>query len=89
MFVCRGFELSLTSNRVRLASLVNFNFGLPAEGFEPPTYGLQNRCTTTVLSRHGSAHIITMRAAEGLPKSIANPAGRRLRRRSGRQFLAQ
>jgi hypothetical protein len=25
---------------------------LPAEGFEPPTYGLQNRCTTTVLSRH-------------------------------------
>jgi hypothetical protein len=28
---------------------------VPAEGFEPPTYGLQNRCTTTVLSRH-SAH---------------------------------
>src|ERR1700675_2095238 len=27
---------------------------LPAEGFEPPTYGLQNRCTTTVLSRHGA-----------------------------------
>jgi hypothetical protein len=26
---------------------------LPAEGFEPPTYGLQNRCTTTVLSRRG------------------------------------
>ena len=26
---------------------------VPAEGFEPPTYGLQNRCTTTVLSRHG------------------------------------
>jgi fatty-acyl-CoA synthase len=25
---------------------------MPAEGFEPPTYGLQNRCTTTVLSRH-------------------------------------
>jgi hypothetical protein len=25
---------------------------VPAEGFEPPTYGLQNRCTTTVLSRH-------------------------------------
>jgi hypothetical protein len=29
--------------------------GLPAEGFEPPTYGLQNRCTTTVLSRRGWA----------------------------------
>ena len=28
---------------------------LPAEGFEPPTYGLQNRCTTTVLSRHGTS----------------------------------
>src|ERR1700722_8990983 len=28
------------------------NFGLPAEGFEPPTFGLQNRCTTTVLTRH-------------------------------------
>jgi hypothetical protein len=27
---------------------------VPAEGFEPPTYGLQNRCTTTVLSRRGA-----------------------------------
>ena len=26
---------------------------VPAEGFEPPTFGLQNRCTTTVLSRPG------------------------------------
>ncbi len=25
---------------------------LPGEGFEPPTFGLQNRCTTTVLTRH-------------------------------------
>jgi hypothetical protein len=32
---------------------------MPAEGFEPPTYGLQNRCTTTVLSRRRAAHIIT------------------------------
>jgi hypothetical protein len=24
---------------------------VPAEGFEPPTFGLQNRCTTPVLSR--------------------------------------
>jgi hypothetical protein len=29
----------------------DIKLGLPAEGFEPPTYGLQNRCTTTVLSR--------------------------------------
>jgi hypothetical protein len=27
---------------------------VPAEGFEPPTYGLQNRCTTTVLSRQSN-----------------------------------
>src|SRR6266404_6382749 len=69
---------------------------VPAEGFEPPTYGLQNRCTTTVLSRHGSAHIITASASGGLPKSIASPARPQccvaapgLRRRPGRQFLAQ
>jgi hypothetical protein len=31
--------------------LILFIFLVPAEGFEPPTYGLQNRCTTTVLSR--------------------------------------
>jgi hypothetical protein len=34
--------------------LILFRFMVPAEGFEPPTYGLQNRCTTTVLSRLGS-----------------------------------
>lgn len=25
---------------------------VPGEGFEPPAFGLQNRCTTTVLTRH-------------------------------------
>src|SRR5271168_3271877 len=35
--------------------------GLPAEGFEPPTYGLQNRCTTTVLSRHFKSRDILAR----------------------------
>ena len=25
---------------------------MPAEGLEPPTNGLQNRCSTTELSRH-------------------------------------
>jgi hypothetical protein len=25
---------------------------VPGEGFEPPTFGLQNRCTATVLTRH-------------------------------------
>src|ERR1700732_2050061 len=36
----------------------NFFEKMPAEGFEPPTYGLQNRCTTTVLSRRGAGPII-------------------------------
>ena len=26
---------------------------VPGEGLEPPTFGLQNRCTTTVLTRRG------------------------------------
>jgi hypothetical protein len=26
---------------------------VPGEGFEPPTFGLQNRCTTAVLTRPG------------------------------------
>ena len=25
---------------------------MPAEGIEPPTFGLQNRCSTAELSRH-------------------------------------
>ena len=28
---------------------------MPAEGLEPPTNGLQNRCSTTELSRHWEA----------------------------------
>jgi hypothetical protein len=31
-----------------------FNYAVPAAGFEPATYGLQNRCTTTVLSRQSA-----------------------------------
>ena len=27
---------------------------VPGEGFEPPTFGLQNRCTTTVLTRRAA-----------------------------------
>src|SRR5258706_15619028 len=34
-----------------LFSLNSLILMVPAEGFEPPTFGLQNRCTTTVLSR--------------------------------------
>jgi hypothetical protein len=31
---------------------------VPGEGFEPPTFGLQNRCTTAVLTRRGVTFII-------------------------------
>jgi hypothetical protein len=27
---------------------------VPGEGFEPPTFGLQNRCTATVLTRRSA-----------------------------------
>ena len=34
---------------------------VPDEGFEPPTFGLQNRCTTTVLIRRIIASIYILR----------------------------
>jgi hypothetical protein len=35
-----------------VSEIAAFGFDLvPGEGFEPPTFGLQNRCTTTVLTR--------------------------------------
>ena len=46
---CRGFARAACS--VRAVAPKVFVKSMPAEGFEPPTYGLQNRCTTTVLSR--------------------------------------
>ena len=35
---------------------------MPGEGFEPPTFGLQNRCTTTVLTRRAAFSSIMSRA---------------------------
>ena len=35
---------------------------VPGEGFEPPTFGLQNRCTTTVLTRRGVTLTINLRS---------------------------
>ncbi len=32
---------------------------MPGEGFEPPTFGLQNRCTTTVLTRRWQTQFTT------------------------------
>ena len=40
-----------------LAFVCEIHFPLePAEGFEPPTSGLQNRCATTTLYRHSHVH---------------------------------
>ena len=41
------------SNRLSYDSR-NLSEGEPEIGFEPMTYGLQNRCTTTVLFRHNN-----------------------------------
>jgi hypothetical protein len=50
--LCRGFDHY--ANSIPKSQWNNFFEKMPAEGFEPPTYGLQNRCTTTVLSRRGA-----------------------------------
>jgi hypothetical protein len=42
---CQPLERDVTQIYNKLISLV------PGEGFEPPTFGLQNRCTATVLTR--------------------------------------
>ena len=50
---------------------------VPAEGFEPPTYGLQNRCTTTVLSRHYPARILPRAAAGAMDLETRRRLARR------------
>jgi hypothetical protein len=46
-----GMPLTLVSNlpKTRYFSTLPL---VPGEGLEPPTFGLQNRCTTAVLTRH-------------------------------------
>ena len=57
---------------------------VPAEGIEPPTFGLQNHCSTAELSRHGmgrvggSRHKLAGRripelAAKGHPRGLPFP----------------
>src|SRR5450755_2280948 len=46
--VWAGLERNACGVRPEATRLV---IGMPGEGFEPPTFGLQNRCTTTVLTR--------------------------------------
>ena len=57
---------------------------MPAEGFEPPTYGLQNRCTTTVLSRHMEMHTRTS-PARILPQALPPRTARKCELSQGRK----
>ena len=62
---------------------------VPGEGFEPPTFGLQNRCTTTVLTRRAAAtYQIARRAGRGIRHGLGAGAGaaapRSAPRRGGR-----
>ena len=75
---------------------------VPGEGFEPPAFGLQNRCTTTVLTRHDTLVFIRFR---GLPRfeppghrgpgqgiyivSFPKPTDREAWRRSWRMTMAR
>src|ERR1700727_2468798 len=64
---------------------------MPGEGFEPPTFGLQNRCTATVLTRRDcnargapkGASLVPRLASPSQPltfKARESPTGVRLRR---------
>jgi hypothetical protein len=43
---------------------------VPGEGLEPPTFGLQNRCTTAVLTRPGVSYRKAARSVEGFPADV-------------------
>jgi hypothetical protein len=62
---------------------------LPAEGFEPPTYGLQNRCTTTVLSRHGTSPRQHFTAGRPCSGNLCAREARRLLHRASNQVDPQ
>jgi hypothetical protein len=50
---------------------------VPGEGFEPPTFGLQNRCTASVLTRQdqwlGVFAVLLGLRANGLPEALIAP----------------
>jgi hypothetical protein len=43
---------------------------VPGEGFEPPTFGLQNRCTATVLTRPILLSVLTYLLKLVSPKTL-------------------
>src|SRR6202034_1982622 len=70
-----GVRIDAVKRPMRGRVVQIFLNGLPAEGFEPPTYGLQNRCTTTVLSRQGAGR----RSTDGGPGGVADALARQRR----------
>src|SRR5205814_10460248 len=46
-----GAAIGARSPAARQRGMVHGAAMVPGEGFEPPTFGLQNRCTATVLTR--------------------------------------
>lgn len=43
---------------------------MPGEGFEPPTNGLQNRCSTPELTRPAGACALTAISVAALPQAV-------------------
>ena len=64
---------------------------VPDEGIEPPTFGLQNRCTTAVLIRRRVSHIVRGALRQGAKRKSTTQA--RLKRvlagRTGTRGAAQ
>lgn len=49
------FSLISFTQALMLSSQVDIKEMVPVEGIEPPTFGLQNRCSTAELRRQGVA----------------------------------
>jgi hypothetical protein len=47
----QGSQVAIRGTGSSVSAVRNRRHMVPGEGFEPPTFGLQNRCTTTVLTR--------------------------------------
>jgi hypothetical protein len=69
--VCADF-----ADHAKLQNACNYrHFVVPAEGIEPPTFGLQNRCSTAELIRRSAAlerNISRVRRSQGL-KAAPSP----------------
>ena len=67
----RSWKSSMPLSNASEASPPGSRLSLPGEGFEPPTFGLQNRCTTTVLTRRRLERPDHLAQTRPLPSSLA------------------